>query len=168
MTEINTREIAETLMLDAAREVQLDRIWDELDALPAAERDQAQSEIDSLIQLATVTIELPGQPWVHHYVSTFCLHELHDGDPAQHDQCRQTCKACDRSCECPNHTAGETRTAPPSWVDQARDIARELWNHGFVTPELEQRVATDPALFWLRGEEKPPGTWTPPEVSDGT
>lgn len=49
-----------------------------------------------------------------------------------------------------------------AWVDQARAIARELLA---VLPmrnlplDLMARVGDDPDLFWLRGEEVPPGTW---------
>lgn len=28
---------------------------------------------------------------------------------------------------------------------------------------LWRRIQSDPALFWLRGEEAPAGQWTPPE-----
>jgi hypothetical protein len=86
--------------------------------------------------------------WVHRYVSTACMHEINDGDPDQHARCRATCKTCDAPCECAN---------------QARDIARELYAVS-NDPDLWERIATDPALFWLRGEEAEPGTWTPPET----
>jgi hypothetical protein len=96
----------------------------------------------------------------HHYVSTACLHE--DQDPALHEACRQSCKYCDASCQCPQHVTGGTY-APVSWVDQARDMARELLRYGLSTgavmPELLHRIESDPALFWLRGEEQPPGEW---------
>lgn len=107
-----------------------------------------------------MTAEATG--WVHHYVSTACLHEINDGDPDQHDRCRATCKTCGRPCECANHTEGEISSAPPSWVDQARDIARRLMAE-WPSMTLAQEITTDPALFWLRGEEQPPGQRTPPE-----
>jgi len=47
-------------------------------------------------------------------------------------------------------------------VDQARSTARELLAYITLsrggTPELMRKIETDPNLFWLRGEEKPPGT----------
>jgi hypothetical protein len=58
-----------------------------------------------------------------------------------------------------------------SWVDQARDIARQLWAWADLPPghpldeALLTAIETDPALFWLRGEEQPPGTWRPPGES---
>jgi len=30
-----------------------------------------------------------------------------------------------------------------------------------VPPELLRRIASDPALFWLRGEVQPDGEWHP-------
>jgi hypothetical protein len=60
-----------------------------------------------------------------------------------------------------------------SGLDQARDIARELLGlvrdvnedipgHGPLPP-FEERLRTDPDLFWLRGEVMPDGTWQPPQ-----
>jgi len=49
-------------------------------------------------------------------------------------------------------------------VDQARDVARELLaalGTAYCPPELGRRIEQDPALFWLRGEDAPPGTWQP-------
>lgn len=101
--------------------------------------------------------------WVHHYVSTACLHEINDGDPDQHARCRATCKTCDRPCECANHTEDELAAAPSSWVDQARAIARDLYDRvPYLPKDLATRIASDPHLFWLRGEEQPPGEWRPP------
>lgn len=101
----------------------------------------------------------------HNYLSTACWHELNDGRPALHTACRASCKFCDQPCGCPIH---QEDTGPPtseSWVDQARNIARELWevieHYEYEGPEvpgnLRTRIATDRALFWLRGEETPPG-----------
>jgi hypothetical protein len=94
----------------------------------------------------------------HLYLSTACLHEA--GDPALHEACRQTCKFCGAPCSCPRHPGGAQEVT--SWVDQARGIARELLQaslNGPIPPELLHKIADDPALFWLRGEETPPGTW---------
>ena len=93
------------------------------------------------------------------YVSTACLHRL----CAEKGACRQTCKFCDAPCACPCHR-GSAAALPEPWVDQARNIARELLRYGLSTseavpPELLQRIASDPSLFWLRGEERPPGEW---------
>lgn len=93
------------------------------------------------------------------YISTACLHGLCDKKGA----CRQTCKFCDESCACPCHS-GSAAPLPEPWVDQARNIARELLRYGLsaseaVPPELLHRINDDPALFWLRGEEAPPGEW---------
>lgn len=95
----------------------------------------------------------------HDYLSTACLHEAADGTPQVHDACRQTCKFCDAPCQCPRHEARET-AGHVSRVDQARDIARELLRHG-NTLEFQRRIKDDRTLFWLRGEEQPPGTWHP-------
>jgi hypothetical protein len=114
--------------------------------------------------------EIAEDGWVHHYVSTACLHEINDGDPDQHDRCRATCKTCGRPCGCANHADGEISSSPPPWVDQARDVARELLaaigefdRRQVLTPAQWEQIQTDPRLFWLRGEEAGPGTWTPPE-----
>jgi hypothetical protein len=95
----------------------------------------------------------------HGYLSTACFHRLCDKKGA----CRQTCKFCDAPCACPCHR-GPAQALPEPWVDQARNIARELLRYGLSTseavpPELLRRINDDPALFWLRGEEAPPGEW---------
>ncbi len=102
-------------------------------------------------------VSQPGE-WGEHllYISTACWHGLHD-------QCRNTCKYCSRSCACSHHPGVAQGTV--SWVDQARDIARELLESAqpgsllSMSPELLSRIKSDPALFWLRGEEQPPGEW---------
>lgn len=87
----------------------------------------------------------------HEYISTACLHG-HCGS------CRQTCKFCDASCRHDCH--GKTGPLPVARVDQARDVARQMLA---VLPmrnmpaELLWRIQDDPDLFWLRGEEVPPG-----------
>lgn len=98
----------------------------------------------------------------HHYVSTACMHGLCD------ERCRSTCKFCDAPCEHPCHSQQPRDDLPPNWVDQARDIAIELLasvdDHGrgiILSPDLEERIRTDPHLFWLRGEVQPPGEWKP-------
>lgn len=54
-----------------------------------------------------------------------------------------------------------------TWIDQARRVARELWAWAQLPPghpmppDLLARIEHDPALFWLRGEEQPPGAWRP-------
>lgn len=102
-------------------------------------------------------------PGFHVYLSTACQHEMIDGNPGLHASCRQTCKYCDQPCSCTRHPEGATAVAP--WVDQARMIARELYKHavnaGALPLELTQQIESDPALFWLRGEEQPPGAWHP-------
>jgi hypothetical protein len=96
--------------------------------------------------------------WVHHYVSTACLHGLCD------ERCRSTCKFCDAPCEHECHPQTGDRVLPPSWVDQARDIARRLYTEvAFLPVDLAEEIAADPHLWWLRGEEQPPGQWTPHE-----
>lgn len=100
----------------------------------------------------------------HDYVSTACLHE--GDDPALHFSCRKTCKFCDAPCQCPSHAAGEDPAPVVAWVDQARSIARELMGmlheSDNYPADLDQRIRADPALFWLRGEERPPGEWRQP------
>lgn len=63
MTEINTREIAETLMLDACREVHLDAIWSKLAEtnadLSRSERNLLTMQIDDLVVRAEVTVTFP-------------------------------------------------------------------------------------------------------------
>ena len=92
----------------------------------------------------------------HFYLSTACYHD-------ECGSCRNTCKHCDAVCACPHHVA-TVQSLPEPWVDQARNIARELLRYGLSTseavpPELLHRINDDPALFWLRGEEAPPGEW---------
>lgn len=102
----------------------------------------------------------PGQDVPHYYMSTACLHERKDGQPDLHDACRRTCKFCGRPCQCPRH-ASQDAPAVTSWTDQARNMARELLalidEQDYMPAPLGERIATDPALFWLRGEEVPPG-----------
>ncbi len=94
----------------------------------------------------------------HTYISTACFH-------GECRSCRQTCKYCDASCGHGCHPAGE-ENLPEPWVDQARQIARQLYAHvltyGVLPPDLVRRVSDNPGLFWLRGEEKPAGTWHGP------
>ena len=99
----------------------------------------------------------------HAYLSTACYHEQAEGDPQLHDACRSTCKSCDTPCSYPRHRSGEQLAGPEGgWVGQARSIARELYEHvltySILPPDLVRRVSDDPALFWLRGGEQPPGT----------
>ena len=86
----------------------------------------------------------------HAYVSTACAH-------GECGSCRRTCKYCNAPCL---HDCHPTAVfLPGSWVDQAREIALLLLGElsaGQRTPELWQRIRTDPALFWLRGETMPP------------
>jgi hypothetical protein len=91
----------------------------------------------------------------HAYLSTACLHD-------QCAACRNTCKYCDAPCEHACHPRGADRPLSVPWVDQARGIALALFS--VVSPlelpgELRERIAADPALFWLRGEAAPPGEW---------
>lgn len=102
------------------------------------------------------------------------IRDLHAGriplEEITAEQCRATCKFCDAPCEHGCHTGAPAGELPPAWVDQARDVARELLAaieesrimDVRVPPELARRIEVDPALFWLRGEERAPGTWTPP------
>jgi hypothetical protein len=100
---------------------------------------------------------------LHVYLSTACQHEDIDGNPDLHAACRETCKFCDAPCACPQHPHGAATVV--TWIDQARSMARELYGHavsaGALPLELVQRAEFDPALFWLRGEEAPPGAWHP-------
>jgi hypothetical protein len=105
----------------------------------------------SLMQGSPVT----GAQTGHSYVSTACFH-------TQHGACRNTCKFCGTSCSCSCHPDGAQSVM--SWVDQARDVARELLLAlrdvpGQIPIELLDRVLHDRNLFWLRGEEQPPGIW---------
>lgn len=99
----------------------------------------------------------------HDYVSTACLHE--GEDPALHGSCRKTCKFCDAPCQCPRHAPGEGQAPAEGWVDQSRSVARELLDMARTAEALhglsafERRLRDDPRLFWLRGEERPPGEW---------
>jgi hypothetical protein len=90
----------------------------------------------------------------HEYTSTARLH-------GQCGSCRKTCKYCDASCQHGCHTQAGGR--PVAGVDQARGIARELlatWQQDReLSDEFCVRLDSDPDLFWLRGEEAPPGTW---------
>lgn len=99
---------------------------------------------------------------IHRYISTACEHE--EDSPELHAACRQTCKFCNAPCMCENHKDGDRQSAV-GWVDQARAIARDLLRdalNGPVSPELLARIESDPTLFWLRGEEAPPGEWSNP------
>jgi hypothetical protein len=95
----------------------------------------------------------------HVYVSTACFH-------GECGSCRNTCKYCDAPCSCRTCHPASGQPLPEPWVDQARGIARELLRYGLSTneavpPELLDRITSDPALFWLRGEAQPPGVWRP-------
>lgn len=61
MTEINTREIAETLMLDRVRELDTSTISEQLDdyGLSPEDEDRHVKEIRDLIAKATVTVTFP-------------------------------------------------------------------------------------------------------------
>jgi hypothetical protein len=63
MTEINTREIAETLMIDSARRVAdfiiSDRVYAEVGDQPYNERLAIADEIQDLINKAKVIVEFP-------------------------------------------------------------------------------------------------------------
>lgn len=61
MTEINTREIAETLMLDRVREIDTSTISEQLDdyGLSPEEEERHVEEIRELITEATVTVTFP-------------------------------------------------------------------------------------------------------------
>ena len=106
----------------------------------------------------------------HDYLSTACWHELHDDQPARHADCRASCKFGRKGpeyCRCPNHTEEELRASPVSWVDQARGMALRLLaachaaevDLTAVDRHMARAIAEDPAFFWLRGEEQPPGEW---------
>src|SRR5690606_37077983 len=109
-----------------------------------------------------------GGPVSHAYLSTACFHEQADDDPDLHGSCRATCKYCPARCSCPRHPVADD-TPAASWVDQAREIAGALFaaiRPGDVPPALAERIADDPALFWLRGEVQPPGVWTPDPLEE--
>lgn len=95
----------------------------------------------------------------HEYISTACLH-------GQHGSCRKTCKFCDASCRCRQcHWDVSADAVPEPWVDQARKMASDLLAilpPAYIPEHLRQRIAEEPALFWLRGEVQPDGVWTPP------
>jgi hypothetical protein len=109
--------------------------------------------------------------WVHHYISTACEHAVGEGKPELHASCRLSCKWAEdgqESCRCPCHFGTPPEELPPPWVDQARDLALELIDllggPRVLPGELGNRVATDPALFWARGEVQPPGEWQPADT----
>lgn len=114
---------------------------------------------------------MPDQPF-HLYLSTACFHEQASQDPGLHAACRQTCKYCDAPCSCPGHPRGADSVETIPWVDQARTVARQLYETALLTgalpPELACRLDSDPLLFWLRGEVKPPGEWHPPGETRST
>lgn len=84
----------------------------------------------------------------HAYLSTACRH-------GECGSCRNTCKFCESPCQHGCHL-GVTRGQVAA-VDQAREIARELYQAADITSDrLRTRIDDDPALFWLRGEQ-PPG-----------
>ena len=106
----------------------------------------------------------PHRPFTpHDYVSTACFH----GECAA---CRNTCKYCDAPCSHGCHPASAA-PLPVPWVDQARGMAvlllAALGPDG-APDELRERIDGDPALFWLRGEAKPPGEWRGPNTTEGT
>lgn len=108
---------------------------------------------------------------VHDYLSTACWHELNDGRPTLHAQCRATCKFAEGEpeyCSCPNHPEQDNAPAPLPWVDQARSVAVRLLaalggpgGLAEADPALYREYRTDPGWFWLRGEVQPPGEWRP-------
>lgn len=108
--------------------------------------------------------------WIHHYVSTACEHAQMESRPELHTSCRNECKyatGTPEPCQCSCHGESGTQPGRTSPVDQARDVARDLLavvlqrplSGPVLSPELEDRIAHDPGLFWLRGEEHPPGEW---------
>lgn len=112
--------------------------------------------------------------WVHQYVSTACAHAQGEDRPDLHASCRNTCKHAPpgqpESCACPCHGDAGTQPATGSPVDQARDLTAELLgvillagvDLDALVPDLSERLRTDPALFWARGEAMPPGQWQDP------
>lgn len=57
---------------------------------------------------------------VHEYVSTACLHGLHD-------ECRRTCKFCPAACSCPHHARFEAgRTYRPEGPGYGGQLAHVL------------------------------------------
>lgn len=119
--------------------------------------------------------QVEGEPRFHHYLSTACWHEHHDGEPGMHAQCRLSCKSCDQSCSCPNHPENDDRPAPPPWVDQARDgfirLLAVVRENGIdlsrAEPDLNEAVRYDPDWFWARGEVQPAGEWHPTSTNEG-
>lgn len=109
-----------------------------------------------------------------HYLSTACAHALFDDEAVVRAPCRSTCKWCGRTCKGPDHPLPDDADTQPHPVDQARDVARELYAAVLACGAeqllggLQRRVVTDPALFWLRGEEKAPVTWRPEDGTDAT
>lgn len=98
----------------------------------------------------------------HEYLSTACLHAIRDDDASLHAACRNVCKYCPAGCHCACHLAAGSQPGHGSPVDQARDIARTLLaavKAGAMPSHLDEQIRSDPALFWLRGEERPPGEW---------
>jgi hypothetical protein len=98
----------------------------------------------------------------HTYLSTACFHE-------ECGACRNTCKYCNAPCSHACHPSSG-RNLPEPWTDQAQAVAMELLDAiypGDVPDELAQRIATDPDLFWLRGEAQPPGEWRAAEDRAG-
>ena len=116
--------------------------------------------------------------WVHHYISSACMHALGEERPGLHAGCRLSCKYAEdgiESCECPCHAEGATTlTLPPPWVDQARDVAIRLLavirengiNLGRAEPDLSEAILYDPDMFWLRDEVQPAGVWHTDERND--
>jgi hypothetical protein len=105
----------------------------------------------------------------HVYLSTACWHALNDGDPEMHTSCRNQCKFCPAGCACRCHASAGTQPGRTSSVDQARGTALRLLQHlteagvdlAERDPHLARALAEDPAFFWARGEERPPGEWRP-------
>lgn len=104
---------------------------------------------------------------LHEYLSTACWHAVNDNEPGLHTSCRNVCKYCPGGCSCDCHQVAGTQPGRTSWVDQARGTALRLLEHlrdagadlAERDPHLARVLAEDPAFFWARGEERPPGTW---------
>lgn len=110
--------------------------------------------------------QVEGEPRFHHYLSTACWHAQYDSDKSMHAGCRNQCKFCPGCCVCPCH--GEAGTQPGiSHVDVERDrfirLLAVVREHGIdlakAEPDLHEAFLYDPAMFWLRGEVQPAGTW---------